>query len=731
MKSLIECLSCTRALLCSSFVLVFSLFCLEAPAAPYAPGEVLVTLSPKVKDPSGWLSSRGLRATAERGGGLRTFPKVRWRKKLPLRVQTPAGQTVMQTVAELKALPGVVSAQPNYIYRLYEVLPNDTNFGLQWALRNTGQTGGSPGADIEATTAWEVTTGSADVVVAVIDTGADLDHPDLATNLWRNPGEIDHPSDGLDNDGNGYVDDWRGWDFHDNDNDPTDDHSHGSHVSGTIGAVGNNFTGVCGVCWTVKIMPLDAFDTGGESFTSNLVEAVVYAGEMGARIINASWGDQYYDLALLNAMRDFAAAGGVICCAAGNEYGEDNDRYTSYPANFDVTSLISVGASTEMDSTAGFSSIGRNTVHLFAPGTGIRSLNDGGGYTYKEGTSMATPHVAGVAALLWSWDSSLTPGEVKYRILGGTEYKLSFSNNCLSQGRLSAARVFGSDFTAPNPVVDLAIDAVDYDRVVLSFTATGDNGNTGTARFYDIRYSHSIISESNWEMANRVRDLPLPAGAGNVESVTVSPLDENTQYYFRMKVIDESGNHSPLSNQVTSDTIAPMVLFSDDVETGDVGWTIESQSSSGQQWQRTNLLSRSGQFSWSDSPGGTYNEGNFYLISPQIDLSQAMIPVLRFWHRYDIEPEFYQSRYDFGEVQVSTDGQNWSTPFEQYYDGADWWMLETLELSDWSGQTIQIRFHLQADAQVGPDDEYEGWTIDDIRVLDLQQTASISNWAFY
>lgn len=328
------------------------------------------------------------------------------------------------------------------------LLPNDTSFSQLWGLHNTGQTGGNTDADIDAPEAWEITTGSRDVVVAVIDTGVDRNHPDLAANMWTNPNEI--AGNGVDDDGNGFTDDVNGWDFFSNDNNPADPEGHGTHCSGTIGGVGNNLTGVTGVCWQVSIVGLRFLGPDGGS-TSDAIEAVNYARSLGVDLTSNSWGGGGYSSLLQTAIANAGAAGQLFIAAAGND-GTNTDLIANYPSGYAVDTIVSVASSTATDSRSSFSNYGATTVDLAAPGSSIYSSIPGSSYAVYSGTSMATPHVAGAAALLKSISPGIGAAEIKSRLMSTVDPLGAFTNTTVSRGRLNLARLIEQS-AGPRPAV--------------------------------------------------------------------------------------------------------------------------------------------------------------------------------------------------------------------------------------------------------------------------------------
>jgi subtilisin family serine protease len=378
-----------------------------------------------------------------------------------LRVDFPDAKDdidMQAVVTFLQNSPHVASVEPDLYIRPI-ALPNDTRFDELWGLKNNI----GAGPDIGVTPVWGKTTGSKDVVVGVIDSGVDYDHPDLAKNIWNNPGETgldgkgsDKRSNGIDDDANGYIDDWRGWDFVDDDNTPKDEQYHGTHVAGTIGAVGNNGQGVTGVNWKVSIAPLRFMNSQGGGFLSDAIAAIEYAVTMKFFATNNSWGTREPPDTLLEAVKKTRDAGQLFIVAAGND-GLSNDPGSMYPASYRLENMLSVAAIAAEGSLAWFSNFGRESVHVAAPGVGILSTVPGGDYRVLRGTSMAAPHVTGAAALLKAAMPSLTTSEIKRRLLAASTKSTALYDKVQSGGiiNVQAALNYQSSMAAYPEVIDL------------------------------------------------------------------------------------------------------------------------------------------------------------------------------------------------------------------------------------------------------------------------------------
>lgn len=306
------------------------------------------------------------------------------------------------------------------VYVKHFVLPTDPLFNTQWGLRNDGGPDdaghiGIPGIDINAEKAWDIETGSKRTIVAVIDTGVNYLHPDLQQNIWTNFKEYIGIS-GIDDDRNGYIDDIHGWNFDLNNNDPMDENGHGTHCAGIIGSHANNGIGTVGVNWNVSIMPIRFLNASGAGSSDAAIKAILYAANNGAHISSNSWGGFGSSDAMNEAIAFANSKGSLFVAAAGNE-SNDNDWQSVYPASYNQPNIISVGAIDNAGEPTWFTNWGKQKVHVSAPGMKIKSTYLLDGYKVLSGTSMATPYVAGIAALLKSHEPNLTHLEIRERIL--------------------------------------------------------------------------------------------------------------------------------------------------------------------------------------------------------------------------------------------------------------------------------------------------------------------------
>jgi subtilisin family serine protease len=285
--------------------------------------------------------------------------------------------------------------------------------------------------------AWEVTEGSEEVRVAVIDTGVDYTHPDLASQIAINLSEKNGQA-GVDDDGNGYVDDIYGYNFSSKTADPMDGHGHGTHCAGVIGAARNG-SGIVGVMSKVKIIPIKFLSDSGSGETIDAISAIDYAIKRGAHVMSNSWGGGDHEQALMDAITSAKNAGITFVAAAGNEYS-NNDETPAYPASYSVDNVISVGSFTSNGSKSSFSNHGINSVHVFAPGSNIYSTVNRGGYQSMSGTSMATPHVAGIVGLMLSKEPNLSPAEIRERLIRTSNQTAQLKSYSQSNGRVDAYR---------------------------------------------------------------------------------------------------------------------------------------------------------------------------------------------------------------------------------------------------------------------------------------------------
>ncbi|KPJ64176.1 hypothetical protein AMJ44_13240, partial [candidate division WOR-1 bacterium DG_54_3] len=592
-----------------SFILIFILFASAANAArispEYAPGEVII----KFKS-AATITSASINALLQKHK-VKKAEKIFKAKKDKIRAQrapknamvpdlsniyklkVPDNTDILAIVKELNASPNVEYAEPNYIYQVCAA-PNDPYYSSSgswgqayddlWGLKS-----------ISAEMAWDICTGSSDIVVAVVDTGVDYEHEDLSTNIWSNPAEI--AGNGIDDDGNGYVDDVKGWDFHNSDDDPMDDNGHGTHCSGTIAGLGNNNIGVVGVVWTGKIMPLKALSAYGGGYTSSLAAALEYAAYNGADVINNSWGGYGSSQLIEDAVNYAHSLGCVVVAAAGND-DDDVDNYT--PARLaNVIAVASVGhndlksdfsnwgTKIEVAAPGGDSSDGDlqqkyvNILSLRANGTDLYGYGGlhivGTNYYRVRGTSMACPHVAGLAALILS-------------------NKPGFTNEQVRQ---------------------------------VLWESADDLGDPGR----DIYYGHGKI--------NAYRAL-------QIDNVLTAPRFYDTPNDFDGDFVlswSEAIDGNGIAGYELQESI-PSPVFSDDAEAGDAKWDLSGFSIS-----TNESLSSSHSF---------YSGAGDYLDNSMTVKNPVSVPAgggnLSFWCYYEIE-----TYYDNAYLQISTDKIFWET----------------------------------------------------------------------
>jgi subtilisin family serine protease len=481
------------------------------------------------------------------------------------------GESTEVLLARYSEDPRLRYAEPNYIVALQATIPNDSFFlSEQWALYNTGQSGGTAGADIDAPRAWDLQRGSSGLTVAVVDTGIKYDHPDLAQNIWSNPGEA-NCTDGVDNDGDGYIDDCRGWDFVNGDNNPMDDYGHGTHVAGIIGARGNNALGIAGVAWTIQLMPIKVFASNGLAQDNWIVPGIMYAVDRGARIINYSAAFPAPSQAQNDAVRYAHDHGVLFVCAAGTG-GTNNDTshwfpcYTDHYVDLahpwldyrDLTNIICVTSTDRSDSKEGVADYGPVSVDLGAPGVDIRPTAlpggaecvsnplEGGLYALCTGTSMATPHVAGAAALLASQRPGATVSQLKWPLLTGIDSIPALAGITATGGRLNAygALTAAADTTPPSAPTGLSAT---YGGAAASLAWTASTDNVGV-------HHYEIIRSSSVSGAYKL------VGYANTTSFADGGLATGATYLYKVRAVDAAGNVSANSNL----DIATTYLFATD-----------------------------------------------------------------------------------------------------------------------------------------------------------------------
>jgi RHS repeat-associated protein len=368
------------------------------------------------------------------GKGMKRAKRLRGRSRLEKLALKP-GQDLDAVLTDLRSNPAIELAEPNYLVSRDEVVPDDPSFNDQWALRNTGATGGQAGADIQAVAAWETTTGAPGTVIAVIDSGIDFTHPDLQNNQWTNAAET---ADGNDNDNNGLADDLHGWDWVANSGTVVDENGHGTMIAGVIAAEGNNGAGTTGVMWHAGLMSLRVLDNTGTGDVASAVEAIDYAVDHEARVINCSWGTDQESVALKEAIQRAGTYGVVVVSSAGNS-GKDIENAPYYPSSFGLSNQISVASTDNFDRLATWSNYGATHVTVAAPGVDILTTKMGGGYTTVTGTSASTALVTGVAGLIKAKQWWLSAAGTRAAIVDGARPVAELTGKVSAGGVVSAS----------------------------------------------------------------------------------------------------------------------------------------------------------------------------------------------------------------------------------------------------------------------------------------------------
>ena len=591
---------------------------------------------------------------------------------LHLKLNDDSEAQLEEAIKSLSEDPRIAYAVTNDIVSHFgrEVTPNDLHKEL-YGMRN-----------IQAPQGWADTTGdrSEAPLIGVVDSGIDTSHPDLQANLWTNPNEI---LNGIDDDGNGIVDDIHGYDAAEKDGNPSDSGTHGTHVAGTVGAVGNNGKGVVGVAWQAQMVALK-FLAGGTGTMADAIAALTYGDSVGVRITQNSWGGTNQNQALVDTLK---ASPALHICAAGND-GNDSDVKPLFPAAYNLENIVSVAATDSEDKLAKFSNFGSDSVDLAAPGVAIYSTVPGEDYGFKSGTSMATPHVSGAASLVLTKFPELSNTELKDRLMFSTDRLTQLEGKVVSGGRLNLARALENDPVAPSTPQKLNGEATSPHLVRLNWIASGDDGMQGRVSAYEIAYSNKPFEESDFALQQQLRTL-APKEPGQQESahLNLTPSANPRELFVAMRAVDNVGNRSALQTTRVQVPEAP-VAFEDAPD----NWTAEGA------WGQQLVEGRG--MVWSDSPNGFYErDQNRSLTSKSFSLSHFQDAKLQFDCRHDLEINFDKIHL---EVSQDPDKKTWKTL--ESYNLLEGWHTRQVDLTEFAGsEDVQIRFRLKTDGDVHKD----------------------------
>jgi subtilisin family serine protease len=611
-----------------------------------------------------------------------------------LLLQTGPNLSEAQTLAALEGDARVLLAATNDTMELLdgktpENRPNDLH-AEQWALHNKDIPGGREGADISALEAWTVTTGGGKdgPIVAVIDSGIDAYHEDIKANMWTNPNEI---RDGKDNDWDGFTDDIHGFNTVEETGNIFDEVGHGTHVAGIIGAQGNNDKGISGVNWDSQLLGVKIADGERVSLVA-AITGTLYATERGARIANHSWGGPRRNPILEDVMKSSPM---LHVCAAGNSQ-KNSDEVPFYPAGFDSPNIVSVGASTRQDNALFFSNWGANTVDVHAPGARVYSTLPVHKYDELSGTSMAAPHVSGVAALVASKYPDATNAQLKDRIMYSSDPIEEMRPLSVSGGRLNAFKALEDDQVAPADITGFQVTETTADGLKADWNGVGDDGMDGQVARYQLQ---ADFGEGPQRL---IPDFPKQPGVKEDFTFRALPEEEARPFTLSLNAVDNVGNRSAVV-QASGVIPAAEVPLRADFE-GQNTWSVEGT------WDRVKEEGRG--LVYTDSPDGPHEPGSdTSLTSPAFNLKGLRNARLTF------DAKMVTNKYDFLFVEVSTDGESWKNLHVLRKDrtpGYGEWGSYSYDLSKYDDSDhLQVRFNYEPSNNSKEDGVY----VDRVRVL--------------
>lgn len=661
--------------------------------AEYAPGVVLVTFKPRVNEQSKAALIEGMGLIHDRAHSNQYFARLKVANPIILQVYGNEDGIC----AALRRSPIIRTAELDMAIKPDQTLPNDPMFGQLWGLHNTGQSGGTPDADVDAPEAWDAAGTYPRLVVAVADDGCDWNHPDLLNNIYTNPDEI--PGNNIDDDNNGYIDDVHGWDFVSNDNNvtPGAGYEHGTHVCGTVGAVINNNIGICGINPRSYVMPLLMY-AGQGSWMSDLARSIDYAWQNGATVISVSYNIDGYTQVLVDAIVRAGNADVVYCNSAGNNGQQNPPRQAIRNV---APNSIFVAATDRNDQLASFSNYG-TLVEIGAPGVAITSTTPGNTYQTWDGTSMATPHVAGAVAVVRALFPNLTARQALDRVIGTADIVPALVGK-VAGGRLNLNNSIDQDSTPPSDPLKMSLQRYNSSNAQVLFISSGDDGTVGRASKYDFRVSASPITVGNFNSAIPVIVQVPPTDALRKVIATIPNLPPASNLYCAVRAQDNVGNVSAgIATCRIKTTVVPVI---EDAEGAPKFSAVSGP------WAITTEDKNSGLKSWTDSPGGNYaNSIDISMVSNQ---SYAVTGpfMYRFAAKIDLE-----SNYDYLYADYSVDnGFTWNTLGR--LTGTAAWKGYGYLVPAVNGQSVKFRFRMTTDSSVVRNGVY----IDDIYMVQASQ----------